>query len=65
LLLEASYLTEHGDSNPFVQGDQFGIGTRYQFPVSNRTLLRFDVMHGWRSDLPNVYGTRMEYRWKF
>ncbi|WP_173401824.1 hypothetical protein [Rhodopirellula europaea] len=65
LLLEASYLTEHGDSNPFVQGDQFGLGTRYQFPVSNRTLLRFDVMHGWRSDLPNVYGTRMEYRWKF
>lgn len=65
LLIEASYLTEHGNLNPGVDGDQFGLGARYQFPVSNATLLRFDVMHGWRGDLPNVYGTRMEYRWKF
>ncbi|MCM2369414.1 hypothetical protein [Aporhodopirellula aestuarii] len=65
LLLEASYLTEHGDSNAGVDGDQFGLGARYQFPISNATLLRFDVMHGWRGDLPDVYGTRMEYRWKF
>jgi hypothetical protein len=65
LLLEASYLTEHGDLNNAVDGDQFGLGARYQFPVSNAHLLRFDVMHGWRGDLPNVYGTRMEYRWKF
>ncbi len=65
LLLEASYLTEHGDLNNSVDGDQFGLGARYQFPVSNAHLLRFDVMHGWRGDLPNVYGTRMEYRWKF
>jgi len=65
LLLEASYVTEHGDSNPFVNGDQFGLGARYQFPITHSKLLRFDVMHGWRGDLPNVYGTRMEYRWKF
>lgn len=65
LLLEVSYLTEHGDSNPFVQGDQFGVGARYQFPISNAHLMRFDVMHGWRGELDNVYGTRVEYRWKF
>ena len=23
------------------------------------------LRHGWRGDLPNLYGTRMEYRWKF
>lgn len=65
LLLEVSYLTEHGDSNPNVDGDQIGIGARYQFPISNSRLMRFDVMHGWRGELDNVYGTRMEYRWKF
>lgn len=65
LLLEVAYLTEHGNSNPFVQGDQIGVGARYQFPISNAHLMRFDVMHGWRGELDNVYGTRMEYRWKF
>lgn len=65
LLLEAAYLTEHGNLNPNVVGDQFALGTRYQFPISHCTLLRFDLMHGWRDGLPNVYGTRMEYRWKF
>lgn len=65
LLLEMTYLTPHGDGNPLVPDDQFALGSRYQFPISHRTLLRFDVMHGWRRGLDNVYGTRMEYRWKF
>ncbi len=65
LLLEASYVTPTGDGNPLVPEDQFAIGSRYQFPISHRTLLRFDVMHGWRRGLDDVYGTRMEYRWKF
>ncbi len=64
LLLEASYLTPHGD-RAFAQGDQYALGARYQFPVTHSTLLRFDVMHGWRDNQDNVYGTRMEYRWKF
>lgn len=65
LLLEVSYVTPHGDGNPLVPDDQFAVGSRYQFPISHRTLLRFDVMHGWRRGLDDVYGTRMEYRWKF
>ena len=64
LLLELSYLTPHGD-RAFAQGDQYAVGARYQFPISNATLLRFDVMHGWRGNQDDVYGTRMEYRWKF
>ncbi len=65
LLLEVAYLTPNGGGNPLVRGDQYAIGTRYQFPISNRTLLRFDAMYGWRGGLKDVYGTRMEYRWKF
>ncbi|WP_199773689.1 hypothetical protein [Stieleria maiorica] len=64
LLLELTYLTTHGD-RALARGDQYAIGARYQFPISNATLLRFDVMHGWREGEDDVYGTRMEYRWKF
>ncbi|MCC9601577.1 hypothetical protein LOC67_13550 [Stieleria sp. JC731] len=64
LLLEASYLTPHG-SRAIAQGNQFALGSRYQFPISHATLLRFDVMHGWRENERDVYGARMEYRWKF
>ncbi|WP_143543951.1 hypothetical protein [Rhodopirellula sp. MGV] len=64
LLLEFSYLTPHAD-RAIAKGDQYAVGARYQFPVTNATLLRFDVMHGWRENDRDVYGTRMEYRWKF
>ncbi len=64
LLLELSYLTPHGDM-ALANGDQFAVGARYQFPITNATLLRFDAMHGWRENDRDVYGTRMEYRWKF
>ncbi|WP_201743678.1 hypothetical protein [Roseiconus nitratireducens] len=64
LLLEFSYLSPHG-GRAIAQGDQYAVGARYQFPISHATLLRFDVMHGWRDGQPDVYGTRMEYRWKF
>ena len=64
LLLEFAYLTTHGD-RAIAQGDQYGVGARYQFPITNATLLRFDTMYGWRDGEEDVYGTRMEYRWKF
>ena len=65
LLLEFAYQTPHGNKNAAVPDDQFAVGARYQFPISHATLLRFDVMHGWRRGLDDVYGTRIEYRWKF
>ena len=65
LIVEAAWQTPHGSANPNVPDDQFAIGSRIQFNLSNATLVRFDVMHGWRRGLEDVYGTRMEYRWKF
>jgi hypothetical protein len=65
LLLEMTYLTPHGGKNSAVPNDQYACGARYQFPTSNHTLLRLDTMYGWRRGLDDVYGTRMEYRWKF
>jgi hypothetical protein len=65
LLLEAAFLAPHGSRNPLVPSDQYAVGSRYQFPISNWSLLRFDAMYGWRRGLQDIYGTRMEYRWKF
>ncbi len=65
LLLELAYLTPHSEGTAAAPDDQYAAGARYQFPISHRSLLRFDTMYGWRRGLDDVYGTRMEYRWKF
>jgi hypothetical protein len=66
LILEAAVLQVYGD--PVIRnapGDQYGIGFRYQFPISNAHLLRFDAMHGFFDDADDVTGARAEFRWKF
>lgn len=66
LILEAAVLQVFGD--PAVRnaaGDQYGLGLRYQVPITNAHLLRFDVMHGWLGETDDVTGARAEFRWKF
>jgi len=63
-IVEATYLTPHGD-RAFVKGDEYALGTRYQFNLSHCTLIRFDAMYGWRENDRDLNGTRIEYRWKF
>ncbi len=66
LILEAAVLQVYGDAaDRNAPGDEYGIGMRYQVPISNATLLRFDVMHGWFADANDVTGARAEFRWKF
>ncbi len=65
-IVEAAALQVFG--NPALRnaaGDEYGIGARYQVPISNATLLRFDVMHGFFDNAPDVSGARAEFRWKF
>lgn len=63
-ILEASYLTPHGDRS-FVNGDQLALGTRYQYALSHCTIIRFDTMYAWRESDRDLNGVRVEYRWKF
>lgn len=66
LILEAAVLQVYGD--PVLRnapGDQYGLGLRYQFPITNAHLLRFDAMHGFFEDADDVTGARAEFRWKF
>jgi len=39
-------------------------GRDYQVPISNATLLRFDVMHGFLENASDVSGARAEFRWE-
>jgi hypothetical protein len=66
LILEVAIVQVFGDDpDRNAPGDQYGIGARYQVPISNATLLRFDTMYGWLEDADNVAGARAEFRWKF
>lgn len=64
LIFEAAYLTPHGD-RALIDGDQFALGSRYQIAISHRSIIRLDGMYGWKREDGDVYGTRVEYRWKF
>jgi hypothetical protein len=60
-ILETAYASPHGD-RAFISGDQFALGTRYQFAISHRSIIRMDAMHAWVRGDENLYGTRIEYR---
>ena len=64
-IVEGTYLAPNGDLNPRVRGHQYAVGTRVQRVLTHRTLVRFDSMYGWRGGLTDVYGMRVEWRWKF
>ncbi len=66
LIVEAAVLQVRGnDPNRAAAGDQYGIGARYQIPITNAHLLRFDAMHGWLENSRDISGVRGEFRWKF
>jgi hypothetical protein len=66
LILEAAILQRMGNPpNAGAPDDQYGLGVRYQIPITNAHLLRFDAMHGWLEGGDDISGARAEYRWKF
>ncbi|WP_153555456.1 hypothetical protein [Roseimaritima sediminicola] len=65
-IIETAYVATHRSAaGRIARGDQWGLASRYQFPLSHRTLLRFDVLYGVRENDTDLYGGRMEFRWKF
>lgn len=47
------------------QGNQQGLGMRYQRNLSNSWLLRADAMYGFLNDTRDISGVRLELRNKF
>ncbi len=66
LVLEAAGLGVLKDSvNRIAVGSQYGVGMRYQRPLTNSVLLRGDAMYGFFDESPDVTGVRLELRKKF
>ena len=66
IVLEAAALNTYG-SSAFrrVAGDQYALGIRYQRPLSHRWIFRADSMVGFLRNAEDIYGNRVELRWKF
>lgn len=66
LVVEAALLGVMGDdANRNAAGDQYGIGVRYQLPLTNAIIFRTDAMYGFRRGDEDINGFRMELRHKF
>jgi hypothetical protein len=52
-------------NNRVANGAQYGVGARYQIPLTHSWILRADAMYGWRNSDNNVAGARVELRYKF
>ena len=65
-IIEAAALGVIGD-NPDrnALGDQYGLGVRYQLPLSNSVIFRADAMVGFLRNDEDINGGRMEIRKKF
>jgi len=46
-------------------GDEYGLGVRFQRPLSKSWILRADAMVAWRNQDRDLMGLRMELRYKF
>ena len=66
LVVEAALLgVMNDDPNRNAQGDQYGLGVRYQLPLTNAIIFRSDAMVGFRRNDEDINGVRMELRHKF
>lgn len=66
LVLELAALAGTGSQEFRVApGDQYAAGIRYQKPLSYRWIFRADTMYGWLRNEEDIYGNRIEFRWKF
>ncbi|MDX1930324.1 MAG: hypothetical protein SFV81_27610 [Pirellulaceae bacterium] len=66
LVLEFAALAATGSQQFRVApGDQYAAGVRYQKPLSHRWIFRADTMYGWLRNSEDIFGNRIEFRWKF
>lgn len=66
LIVEVATVQVMGEqSSRIARGNQYGLGTRYQIPISNAWLIRFDAMYGFLQRDHDLSGVRVELRHKF
>ncbi len=66
LVVEAAWLNTMGnDVNRNADGNQYGLGARYQLPLTNALIFRADAMVGFLEADADIHGVRMELRHKY
>ena len=66
LVIEGAFVIPYGDENDrIVKENQFGIDVRYQIPVTNAWIFRFDIFKAFLQDQEDTAGVRVEIRRKF
>lgn len=67
LVVELATVQLMDDDDPIgpARGDQYALGIRYQRPLNNAWIFRFDAMKGWRDNDEDISGVRLEIRRKF
>lgn len=63
LILEVASVFRGDDTD--LAGDQYGVGMRYQIPLSNSWIFRTDAMYGFFRNDTDDFGFRVEMRKKF
>ena len=64
IVLEAAVVNDIG-SESTAAGNEFGLGFRYQLPITNALILRTDLIAGFRQEARDISGARVELRRKF
>jgi hypothetical protein len=66
LVVETAFLNTIGsDIGRNAAGNQYGLGARYQLPLTNSMIFRTDAMYGFLDHTPDIHGVRVELRHKF
>lgn len=66
LILETAFASTMGpDLGRNAVGNQYGLGARYQLPLTNSLILRTDLMYGFFESTNDSHGARIELRRKF
>jgi hypothetical protein len=66
LVVETAFLNTIGsDIGRNAAGNQYGLGARYQLPLTNSLIFRTDAMYGFLDHTPDIHGVRVELRHKF
>ena len=64
VVLEAAVVNDIGGAST-APGDQFGIGFRYQLPITNALIFRADLIAAFLQNEQDLFGVRFEVRRKF
>jgi hypothetical protein len=64
IVVEVATVRDAGGDNA-IRDDQFGVGLRYQQPLTNAWILRGDLMSAVRQKDDDLFGARIELRRKF